>query len=223
MISTYIICINIDNVTGKCFALDYTIYLWVDHTPHSFKEAPNLKIKNINEELWMNEDLLDACTNYAMKSDILRLEIVYIYGGIYVDVDATAHRSFGPVFSKSFLSFRPANWSMSHEVFSQIQNDGNKIGSAGMDNGIFGFSVQSHFLKYALDALRENFPMQSATLFKTGPYFLKEAFLQYPHAYKIALISWDFIGNDSEFAILVDKPSDSDWVDGQDVRKDNKQ
>ena len=63
---------------------------------------------------WASEDLLEASTNWAMKTDILRLEIgklgigyfgiiffkVQSYGGIYVDVDAVAKRPFGPVFSR---------------------------------------------------------------------------------------------------------------------------
>ena len=43
-------------------------------------------------KLWT---LSDNCTNYAQMADILRLEIVYLYGGIYVDMDATALRPFG--------------------------------------------------------------------------------------------------------------------------------
>ena len=39
--------------------------------------------------------LSDNCTNYAQMADIMRLEIVYLYGGIYVDMDATALRPFG--------------------------------------------------------------------------------------------------------------------------------
>ena len=195
------------------------MHLWVDHTPHNIQEINNLKIRNINQEVWINEDLLEDCTNYAMKSDILRLEIVYRYGGIYVDVDATALRSFGPVFSNSFLCFRPANWTLFDPFFSRIQKKGDKMGTAGIENGIFGFPAKSNFLKYALDALRENFPTQQATLYKTGPTFLKEVFLQYPHSYSIPLISWDYIGNDSQFAILVDRPGNADWDDGQDVRR----
>ena len=49
----------------------------------------------MNQETWTTRDLMDSATNYAMKSDILRLEILYKYGGIYVDIDSTALRSFG--------------------------------------------------------------------------------------------------------------------------------
>ena len=198
---------------------DHTVHLWVDHVPENIEEADNLKIRNINQDVWINEDLLEECTNHAMKSDILRLEIVYRYGGIYVDVDATALRSFGPIFSNSFLSFRPANWTLSDQVFSQIQTKENKIGSAGIENNIFGFPAKSNFLAYALAALRENFPTQRATLYKTGPVFLKEVFLQYPHSHNIPQISWEYIGNDSQFAITVDRLGNADWDDGQDVRR----
>ena len=37
----------------------------------------------------------DNCTNYAQMADIIRLEIVYLFGGIYVDMDAMALRPFG--------------------------------------------------------------------------------------------------------------------------------
>jgi len=201
------------------FNPDHTVQLWVDQTPLNIEEKHNLKILNINQEEWINEDLLEECTNYAMKSDILRLEIVYRYGGIYVDVDATALRSFGPVFSRSFLSFRPANWTLSSRVFSKIQPKEYHIGSAGFDNNAFGFPAKSNFLLYALAALRENFPTQTATLHKTGPFFLKEVFLQYPFSHRIPLISWEYTGSVSEFGILVDLPGNADWDDGQDVRK----
>ena len=151
-----------------------------------------IHIRNLDAEEWRNDDLLEDCTNHAMRSDILRLEIVYRYGGIYVDVDATALRSFGPVFSRSFLSFRPANWTLSDKVFSLIQPNEYKIGSAGFDSNILGFPSQSNFLAYVLAALRENFPTQTATLYKTGPLF------------------------------LVDSPGNADWDDGQDVRRKDK-
>ena len=140
-------------------ALDHTVYLWVVHEPDNIKEEKNMKIRNIAEEEWMNEGLLEDCTNHAMRSDILRLEY------IYVDVDATALRSFGPVFSRSFLSFRPANWTLSDKVFSLIQPNEYKIGSAGFDSNIHGFPPKSNFLAYVLAALRKIFPTHTATLY----------------------------------------------------------
>ena len=45
--------------------------------------------------VWRCGDLLARATNPAMRSDVLRLEILYKYGGIYADIDSVALRSFG--------------------------------------------------------------------------------------------------------------------------------
>ena len=200
--------------------VDHMVYLWLDHPTDILQDKDNLELHNINDEDWMNEDLLEECTNHAMRSDILRLEIVYKYGGIYVDIDATALRSFGPVFSTSFLSFRPANWTLSDKLFSQIQPKEYLLGSAGFDTNIFGFPASSNFLAFALAALRENFPTQTATLYRTGPFFMKEVFLQYPFSHTIPLISVKYLGSDSKEGILVDHPGLADWDDGEDIRKE---
>ena len=199
--------------------IDHMVYLWLDTPTHLVKENYNLKIRNTTDDDWINYDLLKECTNHAMMSDILRLEIVYKYGGIYVDIDATALRSFGPVFSNSFLNFRPANWTLSDKIFSQIQPKEYMLGSAGFDTNIFGFPASSRFLSFALSALRENFPTQTATLYRTGPFFMKEVFLQYPFSHTIPLISVKYLGSDSKVAIMVDPPGSADWDDGQDIRR----
>ena len=55
----------------------------------------NVVVKDVAGESWSTQDLLDQATNFAMKSDVLRLEILYKYGGIYADIDSVALRSFG--------------------------------------------------------------------------------------------------------------------------------
>merc|ERR1719203_97594 len=145
---------------------------------------------------------------------MIRLEIVYKLGGIYVDIDSTALRSFGPVFQRSFLSFRPSNWTKTSEQYRFLSDS---IGTASLENNVFGFSEGSQFLRYTIEALKENFPLESATLYKTGPYFLKEAFLQYPYNRDIPLIHWDYVGGDGSNinSIIKDDPSDSQWDDNQ--------
>jgi len=41
-----------------------------------------------------NQELYDATDNYGVKSDILRYELLFNYGGIYADVDCECLRSF---------------------------------------------------------------------------------------------------------------------------------
>ena len=52
-------------------------------------------LRDVAGEEWNSEDLLAQATNPAMRSDVLRLEILYKYGGIYADIDSVALRSFG--------------------------------------------------------------------------------------------------------------------------------
>ena len=77
---------------------DYVLYLWLDHAdrvPLSWRSINNLVVKDVSQEKWDTKDLLDQSTNWAMMSDIIRWEIMFKYGGIYVDVDSTALRGFG--------------------------------------------------------------------------------------------------------------------------------
>jgi mannosyltransferase OCH1-like enzyme len=49
---------------------------------------------NVHEIVLYNQELYDATCNYGIKSDILRWEILYQQGGLYVDVDYECIRSF---------------------------------------------------------------------------------------------------------------------------------
>ena len=76
---------------------DHQIFLWLDHSipDNLFESFENVIIKDVNKQKWTTEDLMMQATNWAMKSDILRLEILYKFGGIYTDIDSTANRPFG--------------------------------------------------------------------------------------------------------------------------------
>lgn len=195
----------------------FRVHLWLDHLPpHNMPNPANLQVEDITLEEWASEDLLEASTNWAMRTDILRMEIVQRYGGIYVDVDAVAKRPFGPVFSRSFLTLRTAGWIKNSPLFRVL--DKNDPPRAGLENSPLGFPAGSPFLSFWMAALRENFPHHSATLFRTGPVLLKETVLQFPEQDVFSFISWDYLGRNSDIAILVDDPGNSDWNDKQDVR-----
>lgn len=59
--------------TWKKYNPDWELILW---------DEDRLKTINI-----INEKHLDNCDNYAMKSDVLRLDILYQFGGLYIDTD----------------------------------------------------------------------------------------------------------------------------------------
>lgn len=43
--------------------------------------------KEVKQLALVNQDIFDTVTNYGQKSDILRMELLYLMGGIYVDTD----------------------------------------------------------------------------------------------------------------------------------------
>jgi mannosyltransferase OCH1-like enzyme len=70
-----------------------------------------------------NQALFDAAPTYAMKADVLRLELLQQEGGVYVDADYECHRSVdrlvegvelallseGPVLTNSFIAASPGH------------------------------------------------------------------------------------------------------------------
>ena len=73
----------------------------------------------------------------------------------------------GPAFEKTFLGCRRKNWAKDRKLFSFLKKDDN-MGTAGLINGVMGFAKHSSFLDYLIKCLRENFPTQNSTLYKTG-------------------------------------------------------
>ena len=62
----------------------FEIILWNDERVQTLRQEKEL----------MNHKAFDLATNYGEKSDILRLELLYRYGGIYVDVDFKCIKPF---------------------------------------------------------------------------------------------------------------------------------
>jgi len=201
----------------------YQVHLWLDHHTlerlHGVKWVDNMILHNVNEEEWTNGDLVKEATNYAMISDILRLEIIYRHGGIYTDIDSIAKRPFGPVFSRSFVTLIPENWTLGHGTYSKLAFPGEPSGYAAIQNSPFGFPKSSTFLRFAVTCLRDNFVEEASTIWRTGPVFFKQAFMQFNDS-NIQLISWDFTGLPGDKAVVYDDAGDSNWDDGDDISSD---
>lgn len=77
---------------------DWTCYFWTDRDrvlPH-----PSLKMRKIQDLKWIHEDLKERyynSPNFGEQSDILRLEIIYQEGGVYVDHDVKCLKPFDPL------------------------------------------------------------------------------------------------------------------------------
>jgi mannosyltransferase OCH1-like enzyme len=109
-------------------------------------------------------NLLKIFDNYGYKADIIRLYVVYKYGGIYSDIDSVWLKPLDNNFDYDFVSYR-----IDHEC-------------SNCTNSFFGFNKESLFIKNALFNLRFTINCFAATknynLFKTyipvitGPVFL---------------------------------------------------
>jgi len=210
----------------------YRVHLWLDnHTLdrlHGVKWVDGMILHNVNEEDWTNADLVKEATNYAMISDILRLEIIYRFGGIYADIDSVSLRPFGPVFRMSFVTLTPMDWFRSTKnIYNAIKDipesasNQQPFGST-IQNCIFGLSQHSKFLKFAISAQRQNFwDMESAgTIKRTGPGFLTEAFAEFGDN-EIQIINWDYTMNRTPLSICFDDMGDADWNDKVKINRDN--
>jgi len=53
-------------------------------------------------------ELFEKATNYGMKADILRVDLLYQYGGVYVDIDFRSLRPLDPLHHNHFCKFYAA-------------------------------------------------------------------------------------------------------------------
>ena len=100
----------------------YEVYLWSDHPSLQLKdtlEKQGVKYhyKNITryleDGLFVNGDLILKEKNLAGKADYLRMEAVYLEGGIYQDTDANPIQpfdNFGDLFRWPFGSYDSGPW-----------------------------------------------------------------------------------------------------------------
>eukprot|EP00931_Biecheleriopsis_adriatica_P035069 TRINITY_DN20209_c0_g1_i2.p1 TRINITY_DN20209_c0_g1~~TRINITY_DN20209_c0_g1_i2.p1 ORF type:complete len:419 (+),score=47.89 TRINITY_DN20209_c0_g1_i2:70-1257(+) len=156
---------------------DWKVFLYVDHyvpqemqdkfaTNLSTRAAGNVEIRNVSsiENKFRNKDLIQRERNLAGKSDYMRMEVLYLYGGIYFDTDAHAVHGFDEydgLFQWPFVAFD-----------KNYKNVGNCVYSA--DKG-------SAFLDFALTATRENCLKFNVcgVMSGAGPGFLTGAYLRY--------------------------------------------
>jgi hypothetical protein len=134
--------------TCKNINKDYSVILWVDNNSidkdiEKHLTDNNILVKNIYYELdSKNEELqkhilrlLDLNTNYGYKADIIRLYIIYIYGGIYSDIDSVWIKPLDNNFDYEFVTYR---------IDTQCSN---------LTNSFFGFDKKSIILKNIIDNL----------------------------------------------------------------------
>ena len=135
------------------------------------------KTKNPNFEyrLWTNEDieafglenkdLFEKVSNWGAKSDIFRYEILYRYGGIYIDVDFECLTSLEPLHCK-------------FEFYSCLIPT-----TSVAANGVIGSCSGHPILRDCIDKLKSVDLVNSNDYFeimmKLGPYFLTDSIIRF--------------------------------------------
>jgi len=126
---------------------DYDVIEWTDN--------------NIDFEL-INQNLFDQTENFGAKSDILRFELLYRYGGIYMDYD--------------FLQIKPFDDLLDYDFFAGTNKDvPNEVW-----NSIVGSVKDNELCKKFVEGLKDTKPIKKheidRVMNETGPYYLMDLY-----------------------------------------------
>ncbi|MBA3752486.1 hypothetical protein H0X06_06930 [Candidatus Dependentiae bacterium] len=124
--------------------------LWTD------EDIPHLQL--------YNQGFYNASVNYGEKADILRYELLYRYGGIYLDVD--------------FVCLKPLDELLQYDLFVSIQ----PLDCEGeIANGIIG-SIASHpILQDCMVTIKDDWHAfnPSSVVDKVGPRHFQKSFMRF--------------------------------------------
>ena len=111
-----------------------------------------------------NKKFYDLTNNYAEKADILRYELLYTFGGVYVDVD--------------FLCFKPFDVLSQYNLWAALEPLDCSHGT-GINNAIIG-SVPGHpILKHCIESVEQSWYTGANIYQRVGPEHFKESFVKY--------------------------------------------
>jgi len=126
-------------------------------------------------KLWTNEDVkhlslvnqkyFDAEKNWGAKSDILRYEILYQFGGLYIDVD--------------FECLTPFDW-IHHccDFYASLLEISRLHNHARLANGIIACAAHHPLLAHLVEEIK-NFRSKSNLLHRVGPDFFTQVIHKY--------------------------------------------
>ena len=140
---------------------NYEIWIWHDNNTHLDKvsnlhistgsadsadsadsagstDNSRCKMQNINQIQFTNALGINKMQKWAGKADIIRYEIIYNYGGMYIDVDSRSIKAFDDNFANSYVC---------------IESDGIYN---NLSNAQFGFDSKNPLLHFVIKCLQEN-------------------------------------------------------------------
>ncbi len=119
--------------------------------------------KDIEKLDLYNREYYEASSNYGVKSDLLKWEIIYKFGGAYLDTDIECLKSL------EILHY-------TYDFYVGIQPLETKYLQLGA--GIFGARPGHHVLKHCIETIKDDWN-RKGTVNKTGPvHFTKSFFLK---------------------------------------------
>ncbi|MAV84870.1 MAG: hypothetical protein CML11_03545 [Puniceicoccaceae bacterium] len=123
---------------------DWEHVLWTE------KNLPKLK----------NQDAFDRSEAYSQKADILRYEILFHFGGIFVDADEHCIKNINPLFEEIFQGFC--------NCFAVYEK-----GNSGLiANGIMGCTKKNPFMEKMVNGI--NIDQEGRTWEIVGPKYLTD-------------------------------------------------
>lgn len=157
---------------------EFTHMLW------SYNET--LELMNNDEFLAQYIDFFDnVIDTWICKCDFARLAIVYIYGGVYADLDINFVKNISPLIEEKSQYFL-------YEPIEHINSYGNIL----IWNGFFACVPRHPFIKFLMEYIHQHynqtFTSWKDVMEKTGPQALARAYEKYPDKFFI----------DSECAII---------------------
>jgi mannosyltransferase OCH1-like enzyme len=131
---------------------------WVDmHPGWEYRLWTDENVGNIS---LFNKKFYDEAQNYGMKSDILRWEILYQYGGLYVDVD---YQCLQPFDALHYL----------YDFYTGIQPLDTLMVQLGA--ALVGTCPQHPILKHCIETIGDHWKLKGAPQ-KTGPIHFTRSF-----------------------------------------------
>jgi len=140
--------------------LDWTIYGWRDENIQLLKESVDDYGKKIFE-------VAESMKEIAAYVDVIRLYIVYLYGGYYFDADFEVYRGLSE---------------LSHVDADFIFCNSTDYYYPSISNCFFAAKKKHPFLKFCLDCLIDKYEknaMEDWIITRTGPIFFGYAYISY--------------------------------------------
>ena len=180
---------------------NYKIILWVDCPSPGIR---GVDLRLINKSEFINEPYCNVFNNIVIKADLIRLELVYKYGGIYSDVDVIAKKPLDDTFQKSFLCYEPHHYrDIGNGMF------GLPAGDPLLCRCLQNFHIHMDWLKKNRSDLLESTANNIACI--AGGAYIMANLLSFNNLKEMLFINQDYVISDTGFGFS-HQTCDATWL-----------